>query len=289
MANVFTYPHSGKPEIVHFDIISKKPTSEEAERLTVIPIKKKPLSEAERKSALGMLKKWSIGGGIILVIASLLFSLGFILSSGAIFFMGIGVYVFAYGSYFINTLRSAFSKNLVDSLKHVFENSIYGDDNCYSERFNGDLEYAVSSLECITPAYIEFDREKAYEYISNFRKLLTRALDLTTSITRKENPKGVNRICRELNMEINSSKELYRNVLEISATLTHNESLSTYGGIDDDFTLSAIVQLHIICVMIRSGVYWFPYDIYPAITCRQDLPKTLEEIEKEFEQEIIDS
>lgn len=71
------------------------------------------------------------------------------------------------------------------------------------------------------------------------------------------------------NIIINDTKELYKNIFEINATVSKTVKWinSHHGAITDtssDFA-SYTYQLNICCVLIQSGKYWFAYDLISDI------------------------
>lgn len=278
MATVQRYPQGGKPETVHFDIIGKQPSTEEAGRLTGMPVEKKPVTGHEAKEAL----KWfavGVGAGVAL------WFFGRWVIGG---FRGIGVLFFGYGAAYVGApisvifgisnlfklFRSAQKKKPEAALRWVYEVSYLGED-AVGTRF-GKLDYAVATLERIVPSGLGFDKEAARSYIQNFRDLLTQGMEQTTAKARKEPPGGWAEAGAQKHLKIEGTKELAPGVVEMEATLSYQDMLSRSQGNNNTVNMiAAVLELHIRGVFIRSGKYWFPYDVSPEITCRQDLPEVL--------------
>jgi hypothetical protein len=278
MGTTFRYPQGGEPEAVHFDVTGRYPTQEEAVRLTSMTIEKKPASGAEIKNAL----KW-FAVGIAIGVAVWFFGRWVIGN-----FRGFGVLFFGYGFAYIGApaavifgfsslfklFRSAQKKKPEAALRWVYEVSYMGDDTA-GTRF-GKLDYAVATLERIIPGAMGFNRDMAKAYITGFRETMIRAMEITTAKARTEPPGSWTEGSPQTQMKIEGSRELYPGVLEMSATLVYKDILSRSDTNNNTINMiAAVLELHIVSVLIQSGKYWYPYDVFPAATCLQELPATL--------------
>lgn len=276
MGITFRYPIAGEPDIVHFDITGKRPSQEEAAKLTSIPIEKRPVSAEEAKEALTWLTF-----GVLAGIAAWFFGRWVIGN-----FKGPGVLFFGYGFAYIGApallifavvslfklFRSAQKKKPEDALKWIYMVSFLGDDTV-GARF-GKPNYAVATLNRIIPDAIGFNSGAAHSYITNFRNTLIRAMEITTAPVRNEPPKDWKEGFAQTIMRIDGTQELYPGVSEVRATLTYKDILTRSDGNNNTVNvIAAIIELHINNVLIRSGKYWYPYDIFPAVTCRRELPE----------------
>lgn len=280
----FYYPQSGEPKPVYFDAIGKSPESEEATKLVTLPFEKKPLSSEELKDAL----KWFFIG--IAVAVGLWFFGRWVINN----FVGLGIIFFGYGGAYLGApvsvifglsslfkiFRSGRKKKAEDSLKWVWQTSFLGED-AVGKRF-GKLEYALGTIERAVPAGIPFDREQLKGYITGLRETLGRAMDETTLPAREEKPGGWSEGGAVKSIVIEGSRELYPGVSELSATVTFKDVITRSGADNKAYNvISAIVEIHIKNTFIRSGKYWFPYDLTPAVT-RCDPPPAAVEDAKAF-------
>ncbi|SDN87842.1 hypothetical protein [Acetanaerobacterium elongatum] len=274
MANAnYYYPKNGEPKTVHFDITGNRPTEEEARSLTAIPFNKKPVSIEEVKDSL----KWFAIG---LVGAVFLWFFGqWVITS----FVGPGVLFFGFGGAYVaapvslifaiynltKLFRSGRKKKPEDSLKWVWETSYFGED-AVGVRF-GKLNYALGTLERAVPSAIAFDRNNIGDYINELRTVLSLAMD-ETSLPAREEPPGEWKEASSLkSTRIENSTEIYPGVLELCATISYSDVLSRSDANNKQYNMiSAILELHVTSVFIKAGKYWYPYDLTPAITRREE-------------------
>lgn len=269
MANAdYYYPKSGEPKAVHFNIIGSRPSEEEAKRLTAIPFDKKPASTEEVKDAL----KWFVIG---LVGAVILWFFGrWVIEN----FVGLGVLFFGVGGAYVaapisiifaiyslsKMFRSGRKKKAEDSFKWVWETSYFGEDAVLA-RF-GKLDYAVGTLERTVPSAIVFDRNKIGTYILELRTILSLAMDETTLQAYEEPPGGWKEASAVKSILIEHSTEIYPGVLELCATITYRDMLFRSDANNKHYNMiSAILELHVTNVFIKTGKYWYPYDLTPTI------------------------
>jgi hypothetical protein len=265
----YYYPQSGEPKTVHFSITGDRPTEEEFQRLTAIPFEKKPVSASEVKYAL----KWFAIGLIFSIV--LWFSGRWVIRN----FIGIAVWYVGYGGAYIaapvsvifafwillQIFRSGRKKKAKDSFNWIWRTSYFGDDSL-NVRF-GKLDYALDTLERAVPSGIPFDRAKIGDYITELRITMSNAMDETTLQARKEAPGGWGDSCALKSIIIDNGIEIYPGVLEICATITYEDVISRTDANDEKYNvISAILVLHIKSIFIKTGQYWYPYDLMPVIS-----------------------
>jgi hypothetical protein len=270
------YPQSGKPETVHFDIVSKRPTQEEAAKLISVPFEKKRRGIGEIiPGILGLLLAAGFGaGGSALGFSIIDSSHGISLLAGYFLAFVWPLAMFGaciIGAYYI-FFRTAQKKNPEDALKWLYEEAFMGSGVL---RF-GDLDGTVNDLELIVPVSMGIDREAARKYIAECRDAMTRAMELTTKEARGERNGGWAEDVPIKEMKIDGIEEIYPGVVEIHATYSYKDRLTREvkkaGAKETEKLISAELELHITSVMIHAGEYWYPYDIFPAFTCRRELP-----------------
>ncbi|MGI6085914.1 MAG: hypothetical protein ACOYIF_10835 [Acetivibrionales bacterium] len=265
----FYYPQSGKPQTVHINITGSRPQEEEAKKLTLIPFEKKSVSTEEVNEAL----KWFAIG--IIGAVFLWFFGRWVISK----FVGPGVLFFGYGgaylgapislifgiSSFSKIFRSGRKKKAEDSLKWVWEVSYLGDD-AVGKRF-GKLQYAIETLARAVPESISFNRTIIEKYITELRQTMTQAMDETSLPAREEPPGGWNESGALKSTAISNINEIYPGVSEICATITYQDVISRQDTNNKNYNvIAAILELHITSVFIKTGEYWYPYDLTPAIS-----------------------
>ena len=264
---------TGLPEAVHFDVVGKTPAQEDAAVFTQSPMAKKGVSGAEAKSALGMFfgcialaplmwffGQWVIDGFVGPGVLFFGYGMAYVLAPIAVIF---GIYSFA------KLFRSAQKKKPERTLEWFFKVALIGDEITKDGRF-GKMDLAIATLGRVAHDASRFDRNAAQTYISDFRSLLASAMDLTTG---KAKGGGWHEGSSQTHLKIESTRELFPGAAEVKATLTYNDILSMTDQKNNTTTkIAAILELHIVFSLVRSGKYWYPFDIYPAVTCRRDLP-----------------
>lgn len=272
------YPQSGKPETVHFDVISKIPTNEEATRLTSMPLKKKPRSFGSIISGIFFVLiaiGFGIGGSFLgISIIENNNGIGIILGYFLEFvfpFIMLGVCISLFYNFFV---RSAQKKTPEDALKWVYEKTLTGLGSSGSWRF-GTIDEAVNDLRLIVPDFMSFDSEKVKKYITECRNVMTQAMELTTRDARGERNGGWTGDTPFKEIKISDKEEIYPSVTEIHATYFYADRLtrevSKAGSKETEKLIAAELELHITAIIIKSGEYWYPYDIFPEFKCRREL------------------
>ena len=274
MAN-YVYPKSGEPKAVHFDVTGKHPKVEEVEHLTNVIFPKKPISQSESDNAIkGFFK--CIGFSVFCVVFGwlILKLVGGNTTAGAgiVRLMGYGILFLGtpmciiYALVFLSELfRSGRKKTARNSFLWVWGTSILGND-ISNKRF-GSLSYALDKLERAVPENI--DRNGISEYITRLREDMATAMEKTTSIARSQ--KLGTEFNRYINTNIENFTELFPNVSEIGATITCFDILSGQNEKNEvQYFITAIIKLHIKQVFIKTGKYWYPYDLIPDFQQRDE-------------------
>lgn len=251
-------------QTVIFHIQGKRPEPAEAERLSALSFGSGLPGGAEIKDAL----KWF---GIGLLSAVILFLFGrWVISR----FVGPGVLVFGYGAAYLaapvlvifgfsslfKLLRPAHKKKAAGAFQWAWMVSVLGED-AVGERF-GKLPYLLSTMRRLLPEGTDFDPAVFEEYVADLRAAMAEAADETTAELRTGgwHESSPNKSCR-----IIDEKELSPNLRELNAVINYNDQLAlTDNNNKTRYMTSAMLELHITQYYIRSGKYWFPYDVTPA-------------------------
>ena len=248
---------------VIFQIHGKTPNRSEAENLSTLRFGSGLPGAAEAKDAL----KWFFIG-ILTGIAFFFFGRWVIGH-----FRGLGVLIFGYGGAYLaapimvvfgfvslfKLFRSAHKKKPADALHWAWMVSILGDDAA-GERF-GKLPYSVSTMRRLLPEGADFDETSYTEYVQLLREAMSKAADETAASLKTGgwHESGPNKNCKVI-----EEKELLPNVYELRAVVTYNDQLALTSNNKTKYMTSAMLELHITQYYIRSGKYWFPYDITPS-------------------------
>ena len=251
-------------QTVLFQIRGRRPEPAEAERLSKLSFGSGLPGGAEIKDAL----KWF---GIGLLSAVVLFFFGrWVIRR----FVGPGVLFFGYGAAYLaapilvvfgfsslfKLLRPAHKKKAADALQWAWMVSVLGED-AVSERF-GKLPYSLSTMRRLLPEGTGFDPGVFEEYVTALRAAMAGAADETAAGLRTGgwHESSPNKSCR-----ITGDKELSPDLRELSAVISFNDQLAlTDNNNKTRYMTSAMLELHITQYYIRSGKYWFPYDVTPA-------------------------
>lgn len=256
--------NTNKIQPVIFEIQGEQPDPAEVERLSRLPFGSGRPGEAEIKDAL----KWFFIGTLAGV--ALFFFGRWVISR----FVGPGVLIFGYGGAYLaapisvifgfvslfKLFRSAHKKKASDALQWAWMTSILGED-AVGERF-GKLPYSLSTMRRLLPEGTGFDTGTFEEYVRSFRTAMSAAADETTAELRVGgwHESGPNKSCR-----IVEEREILPNLHELKAIITYNDQLAlTNNNNKTRYMTSAMLELHITQYYIRSGKYWFPYDMMPA-------------------------
>ena len=250
-------------DTVVFQIQGKKPDPSGTEKLEKLSFGSGMPTEIEIKDAL----KWfcfGIFGGI-----GVFFFGRWVISR----FTGLGVLLFGYGFAYIGApvlvffgfvslfklFRPAHKSQASAALKWAWMTSILGEDGV-SERF-GKLPYSLSTMRRLLPEGTGYDETVFGEYVTSLRSAMSDAADETASLLKEGGWKETFPVksCR-----ITEEIELQPNLHELHATITYNDQLSQSNNNKEKRIISAMLELRITQYYIRSGKYWFPYDITPA-------------------------
>ena len=252
-----------KMQTVIFQIQGERPDQAEVERLSRLSYGSGLPGEAEIKDAL----KWFCIG--ILAGVALFFFGRWVIRR----FVGPGVLIFGYGGAYLaapisvifgfvslsKLFRSAHKKKAADALQWAWMVSVLGDDAA-GERF-GKLPYSLSTMRRLLPEGADFAAGTFEEYVTAFRGALAKAADETAAKLRVGgwHESGPNKSCK-----ITEDNELLPNLHELKAVITYNDQLALTNNNKTKYMTSAMLELHITQYYIRSGKYWFPYDVMPA-------------------------
>ena len=257
-------------QTVIFHIRGERPETAEAERLSQLPFGSGLPGEAEIKDAL----KWFCIG---ILAGVLLFIFGrWVIKR----FVGPGVLLFGYGFAFVGApvsvifgfsslfklFRPAHKKKAADALQWAWMVSVLGDD-AVGERF-GKLPYSLSTMRRLLPEGAGFDPVTFEKYVMALRAAMSEAADETTAALRTGgwHETGPNKSCR-----IIDEKELSPNLRELNAVISYNDQLAlTNNNNKTKYMTSAKLELHITQYYVRSGKFWFPYDITPCFSMDGD-------------------
>ena len=271
MADYF-YPSGGQPQTVHFDITGKRPVEEEAKRLTGVSFPQKPVSESEIKKIVGNFFKFLGISILCLVIGFVILSIsrsggagsGKVGFMGIILMLGSGIcFLMAFGSLF-GLLSTGRKKKAQKSFQWVWQDSILDNDTFKisdkgGKRF-GSIEYALDKIERAVPSSI--DRKATNEYITRLRENLIIFMEKTTSKARSQNLGVEGSPLKSINFE--NETEIFPNVYEIRATITYQDILDSHNAKNElMYYITAIIELHVKQIFIKTGKYWYPYDLTP--------------------------
>lgn len=196
-------------------------------------------------------------------------------------FVGPGVLFFGYGGAYLGALimlifgfsslskifRSGRKKKAEDSFRWIWEVSFLGDD-AVTKRF-GKLQYSLDTLARAVPESITFNRTIIEKYIIELRQTMAQAMDETTLPAKEEHPGGWSEAGALKSTTINNINEIYPGVSEVFATMTYQDIISRQDTNNKSYkVISAILELNITNVFVRTGKYWYPYDLTPAVSQR---------------------
>jgi hypothetical protein len=200
-------------------------------------------------------------------------------------FVGPGVLFFGYGFAYVappiliifaiysfsRLFRSAQKKKPEGALRWFFEVVLIGDTFATSGRFS-KMDYAIATLERAAHNVSRFDKSAAEAYITQTRELLAKGMDLTTAKAKGGKKSGWNEGSPLVLLKIDNERDLFPGAVEVAATLVYRDQITSQDSKNRTVTkVTAVLELHIVFSLVRSGKYWYPFDIYPAATCRRDL------------------
>ena len=275
MSNYFYSPR-GKPNVVNFIVKGKRPIAEEVNHLTSVVFPKKPVSESEKNKAI---KYFFIFIGIAIVC----FVLGFLISnipgkrgSGVgivrlmgytILFLGTPSCIIGAFFYLFSMFRSGRTTKIEKSFRWVWENSILGEPDLFGNKNNkfGGFQYALDTIERAVPGYI--DKDSVGEYITRLRESLLSAMEQTTAKVRAE--KNWTDGTPLISIIFNKTQELFPNVSEVNATISFSDILDGHNDKNETVHyITAIIELRVTQVFIKTSKYWYPYDLTPDFQLR---------------------
>ena len=270
---------------VVFQVQGKKPDPLETEKFEKLSFGSGMPTEVEIKDAI---KKFL---GLTLAGIGMFFFGRWVISR----FTGLGVLFFGYGfAYFVAPVcvffgfyflfmlfRPAHKSKASAALKWTWMTSILGED-AVGERF-GKLPYSLSTMRRLLPQGTGFDETVFGEYVTSLRNAMSNAADETASLLKED---GWKETFPVTSCNITEEIELQPNLHELHATITYNDQLSKSNNNKEKRIISAMLELRVTQYYIRSGKYWFPYDITPSFQ-REPQQATASEMETVNESESV--
>lgn len=224
--------------------------------------------------------KWFFIGtitGVILFFVGLLVSanfigLGVILMGYIPLLAGPVLFVWGFCNLF-KLLRPAHKTKSSKAFQWAWMTSVLGEDASGS-RF-GKPAYAMSTMRRLLPKDIAFNTAMFENYLECLHEAMSQAADETakTYLDNGWNQSGPNK-----SFTITSERDLSPNLREVKAVITYNDCVSrSTGNNNTENAVSAVIELHVTQYYIRSGRYWFPYDITPPFERQSNIlvPETL--------------
>ena len=249
---------------VLFQIRGVKPSPSEIEKLSALPFGKGLPGDAEIKDAV----KWFLIGTLAGI--AIFFFGRWVIGK----FVGPGVLFFGYGAAYLaapisvifgfvslfKLFRPAHKTKASAALQWAWMVSILGDD-AVGERF-GKLPYSISTMRRLLPEGTGFEEAAFEKYVSSLHAAMAAAADETASKLKVGgwHESGPNKSCKIL-----EEKELLPNLCELKAIITYTDQLAlTDSRNNTKYMTSAMLELHITQYYIKSGKFWFPFDVMPS-------------------------
>ena len=274
------------PVEIHYDVVSKRPTLEEVERLAKESFPEKEMSDAERNrvsSNMGLgffaalcsvgLYFWGnwLNDDRNLNAISRLFGLALVYLATPIGVLcGTGMIVSAVAS----SLSSGRKKSAESSLRWIWM-AILDTGSIMSTSENGfaqNTKYALARCNRAIPG--DLDLEKMKRWIRELRESLGNVMSgISLPLMERIRPHTnltVKRGSLDVRISVEGSEEISKNAAIIRARISVQDSIKTCGENNETKveSVSAILTLHIAQVFIKTGEYWYPYDLTPTFTER---------------------
>ena len=268
-----------EPQEVHFEMVGKRPTEQEADNLLKFPPRKKPFTINKE----GIKYKIKTFGQMIG------YSIGFLLGGGFLFLLlteaeegtairgimylaviaslliGIGCFIGAFIMPFVSEKKKEPDKSFLAWLS-----SILGEDRNFLKKENRNIEYRIYVLDRMLPKDINIDKDVINQYITSVCEKITAPIDEITNKVCETYP-NLEHAYTGKEIKIESETMLFPNVTEICATVTIKRVLNESG----EFYTSAIVKLHVKQYIIKventneeyinEETFCYPYDVMPEI------------------------
>lgn len=253
----------GNPIPVKFEVHGKTPSPDEAKILTRIPFLRKGASTGEKGFftffiiCIVLAVIWFIGSVIftILQFGALVIIAGFFSTA---FFMAIAIWNL------YKRFRTGRKKTIEKAFNWQWKTAYFGSGGDEIEKRFSSIDYACGTLDRTIPENIEYDKNVLRNYIAGMRKMLESAMEETAQIARvscgiwhEDSPK--------ITTEIIEKTELYPSVTNLHAKITYIDRISLNDKNSDYQMEAAVIVLDVTSVFIKTGDYWFPYDIMPDV------------------------
>lgn len=249
---------------IKFRITGREPCEEETARLAAMPMGSGLPGGAEVADAL----KWFAVG---IVSAVVLFFFGrWVISQ----FRGPGVLIFGYGFAYLvapimiifgfgslfKMFRSAHKKTAAAAGKWFWVTSVLGDD-AVGARF-GKEAYAFSTMRRMLPKDFDYREEEIGRYLEALHNAMAAAGDRTTAELLKA---GWNITAPYVTWTPGNETEISPDLHRLEATIGYVDKLTKSDSSGKSKTIENVrMELAISQFYIRSGKFWFPYDLTPA-------------------------
>lgn len=260
-------------QVVHFEMVGKRPTEQEANNLLNFSHCKKPLNKEEIKDKMrnfGKMIGYSIlmilGGGFLFLCATGMEQGGgkglFYLGGIAGILIGIGFFVASFIKPFMSEMQKTPEKSLLAWLS-----SIMGEDQFFDKNKDRNIEHRIYVLDRMLPDNININEDETNQYITHIREKITIAIDEITNKVRETYPQlKPAYIGKEVKIE--SVTMLFPNVAEVCSIVKIEDILEeVISEIEKKsrFHRPAIVKLHIKQYIIKTDKFCYPYDVMPEI------------------------
>lgn len=268
-------------QVVHFDVIAKQPTTEEAISLSKITVDKEKLRRNSKRSA----KKKSnalwgnIGKAFLILLGGgfgfLMLTTGTIESGSAmrgIVWLVVIATPIAAVIYIVKGIVQLFGSantKTPEKVYTVWERLVFG--NSTSDEFHffdktkcNQPEKRAEELIDIIPE--DVDTEKVSQYIYNTWQTLTNVINEITLRVMQET--GLAKAFTSIERITEPADSLYENVKIIKSTIiiTDNIKYESKTNINDNrYYEPIIVKLHVTQYLVKSDEHWYPYDITPTM------------------------
>ena len=262
-----------EPQEVHFEMVGKQPTEQEADNLLKFPQRKKPISKEEIKDKMKTFASTAGGGIAIALGGGLLIIMGtgaegamkglMYLAGIACGIIGAGVFILAFIAPFMSERKKTPDKSFLAWLS-----SILGEGQFFFKNNEGrNIEHRIYVLERMAPENIIVDKNETEKYITQIHRKITVAIDEITNKVCETYPK-LKPAYTSKEIKIETVTMLFSNVAEICATINIEDILEEVISEiqkESNFHIAARVKLHIKQYMIKTENFWYPCDIMPEI------------------------
>lgn len=253
-------------------------------------VREKPLNQDEINRLKALQFKYSPPGSAEFAEAFKMVLIGFI---GAVFgfffggwvikhFVGPGVIVFGYGLKYLappicviiaivglsSLLRPSHKKKAADAMKWMWQVSIMGED-ATGARF-GKLNYSKETMGRLLPVGTGFHPDQFGGYVLGVREEMNKAADPEAEKLKKEGWAQSHPIT---SLSVSDEREIQPDLHELHATLSFQDRYTKNANNQTVYQTGNQMNLDIIQTFVRSGKYWFPYDIMPSFRRVEETPQ----------------